>query len=87
MRDGDMMRIRAESGFSPALIEYAQARPIRAGRETFTGRAALSGEVVHIPDVLADPDYDYGERRGSSTIARGSACRCCAPAGWKASLR
>ncbi len=61
MRDGDMMRIRAESGFSPALIEYAQARPIRAGRETFTGRAALSGEVVHIPDVLADPDYDYGE--------------------------
>ena len=61
MRDGDVMRIRAESGFSPVLIEYAQARPIRAGRETFTGRAALSGEVVHIPDVLADPDYDYGE--------------------------
>ena len=43
------------------LIEYARARPIRAGRETFTGRAALSGELVHIPDVLADPDYDYGE--------------------------
>jgi GAF domain-containing protein/anti-sigma regulatory factor (Ser/Thr protein kinase) len=61
MRDGDVLRIRAESGFSPALIEYAQARPIRAGRETFTGRAALSGELVHIPDVLADPDYDYGE--------------------------
>jgi GAF domain-containing protein len=61
MRDGDVMRIRAESGFSPVLIEYARARPIRAGRETFTGRAALSGELVHIPDVLADPDYDYGE--------------------------
>jgi GAF domain-containing protein len=61
MTDGDVMRIRAESGFSPALIEYAQARPIRAGRETFTGRAALSGEVVHIPDVLADPDYDHDE--------------------------
>ncbi len=61
VRDGEAMRICAESGFSPALIEYAQAHPIRAGRETFTGRAALSGEVVHIPDVLADPDYDYGE--------------------------
>jgi two-component system, NtrC family, sensor kinase len=61
VRDGETLRIRAESGFSPALIEYAQAHPIRAGRQTFTGRAALSGEVVHIPDVLADPDYDYGE--------------------------
>ena len=61
VRDGEAMRIRAESGFSPALIEYAQAHPIRAGHQTFTGRAALSGEVVHIPDVLADPDYDYGE--------------------------
>jgi two-component system, NtrC family, sensor kinase len=59
--DGEVMRIRAESGFSPALIDYARAHPIRAGRQTFTGRAALSGEVVHIPDVLADPDYDYGD--------------------------
>jgi GAF domain-containing protein len=61
MRDGEVLRIRAESGFPPALIEYVRDHPIRAGRKTFTGRVALTGEVVHIPDLLADSDYDYGE--------------------------
>ena len=31
--------------------------PIRAGRETLIGRAMLEGRTVHIPDVLADPEY------------------------------
>ena len=61
MREGESMRIRAESGFPLELVEYARAHPIQPGRETFTGRVALTGEVVHIPDVLADPNYDYGE--------------------------
>ena len=38
-----------------------ESHPIRAGRETFTGRVMLTGDVVHLPDVLADPDYDFGE--------------------------
>jgi two-component system, NtrC family, sensor kinase len=31
------------------------------GRGTATGRAALEGRTVHIPDVLADPQYSLME--------------------------
>ena len=33
-------------------------RPVRLDRSTATGRAALEGGAIHIPDVLADPEYD-----------------------------
>jgi two-component system NtrC family sensor kinase len=60
MRDRDVLRLRAESGCSPAFVEFLKAHPIRAGRETFTGRVMLSGEAVHLPDVMADPEYNFG---------------------------
>ena len=54
---------RAESlRLSPEFIEYVQdiCRFDRdAGR--VTGRALLEGKVVHIPDVLADPEYSWAE--------------------------
>jgi GAF domain-containing protein len=40
--------------------EYARQHPISPGRNTVTGRVALESRVVHIPDVLADPEYNYG---------------------------
>jgi GAF domain-containing protein len=61
MRDGVEMRLRAESGCTPEIVQFLRAHPIRAGRETFTGRVMLSGEAVHLPDVLADPEYDFGD--------------------------
>ncbi len=36
------------------------AHPTRPGKDTLVGRVAMVGEAVHIPDVLGDPDYDYG---------------------------
>ena len=30
-----------------------------ADRGSITGRAALEGRIVHVPDVLADPDYTW----------------------------
>ena len=33
----------------------------RPGRDTLIGRAALERDVVHIPDVLADPEYKAGD--------------------------
>ena len=61
MRDRDEMRLRAELGCTPEIVAFLHAHPIKAGRETFTGRVMLSGEAVHLPDVLADPEYDFGD--------------------------
>ena len=60
LRDGEVLRVRAELGCAPEFLEYLAAHPPRLGRETFTGRVLMTGEAAHVPDVLADPDYDYG---------------------------
>ena len=60
LRDGNIYRIAARYGMPPELEEYAKQNPIFPGRNTVTGRVALECRVVHIPDVLADPEYTYG---------------------------
>jgi hypothetical protein len=35
--------------------------PVATGRGTLAGRTAYEGRPVHIPDVLADPEYTYAE--------------------------
>jgi GAF domain-containing protein len=60
LREGDVYRIAARHGMPPELEVYAKQHPISPGRETLTGRVALESRVVHIPDVLADPEYAYG---------------------------
>jgi two-component system NtrC family sensor kinase len=60
LRDGNIYRIAARHGMPPELEEYAKQHPISPGRNTLTGRVALESKVVHIPDVLADPEYNYG---------------------------
>ena len=58
------------TGFSPEFQEYARDNPIEAGRGSAFGRALLEGQVVHIPDVLADPEYTFVKARGWATTAR-----------------
>ena len=57
MRDGDLYRIRANYGFADEAVQYALNNPLQPGRSSATGRAALEGKAIHIPDVLADPEY------------------------------
>ena len=53
---------RAEAyGFSPEFMDYVREVPVVAERGTVLGRALLEGKVVHIPDVLADPEYTWPE--------------------------
>src|SRR6266446_304498 len=53
---------RAETyGFSPEFREYVKDIPIKAERGSAAGRALLEGQVVHIPDVKADPEYTLTE--------------------------
>jgi signal transduction histidine kinase len=46
---------------TPDFEELLERYPIAPGRGTATGRAALEGRTVHIPDVLADPEYTWTE--------------------------
>ena len=47
----------AHYGFSPEWFELMQTNPLQPGRATLIGRTLLEGRTVHIPDVLADPEY------------------------------
>ena len=48
----------ASFGFTSEWFEYMQIHPLRPERGTLIGRTLLEGRVVHIPDVLTDPEYD-----------------------------
>ena len=54
---------RAESyGFSAEFMDYVRDLPVEPERGTAAGRALLEGKPVHIPDVLADPEYNFKAR-------------------------
>jgi GAF domain-containing protein len=65
-REGDSFYRSVSYGFSPAYLDYVKDIPVEPGRDTGTGRALLEGKVIHIPDVLADPDFTWmeGQRVG-----------------------
>ena len=70
-RDGDLYRLGANYGFSREAEQYALDHPQQAGRGSAVGRVALEGKVIHIPDVLADPEYSaagYQRAFGFRTI-------------------
>jgi len=57
-RQKDGRLVRGESyGYSPEFIEQLRALPVEPGRGTAMGRVLLDGKVVHIEDVVTDPDY------------------------------
>ena len=58
---GSDLRHFASYGYTPDFQEFLERHPIVPGRGTATGRAALEGKTVHIPDVLADPEYTLTE--------------------------
>ena len=51
----------ASHGFLPEFLEFRRNRPVMPGRGSSIGRAAVEGKIVHIPDVLADPEYTNWE--------------------------
>ena len=61
LRDGDVLRAQAQIGMSETFSEFLRTLPIARDRGKFVGRAFLTGELVHLPDVLADPEYTFVE--------------------------
>jgi GAF domain-containing protein len=58
--DGELLRSAATFGIPPKVKEWVEQNPIRPGRHSGTARAALERRIIHIPDILADPEYSYG---------------------------
>ena len=59
-RDG-AMHFAANFGLSQKWEEIIKRTPIVPGRGTATGRVLLTGKVVQIADVEADPEYTFAE--------------------------
>ena len=59
LKDGDVYRHVSDVGATVEVVEFNKANPIRPGRGTSTGRAALERRVVHIPDVELDEEYEH----------------------------
>ncbi len=57
--DGECCRAAAAYNTPPGSLELWERTPIRAGRGTTTGRALLERRPIQIPDVEADPEYDF----------------------------
>jgi two-component system, NtrC family, sensor kinase len=57
LRDGDVFRTEMQLGYSPEFERFILENPIVPSPYSGAGRAALTGEVAHFPDVQADPDY------------------------------
>ena len=61
----------ATYGYSPEFQAYMDNHPIPAGEGSIVGRAVMQGGIIHIPDVLADPNYKMTEAAtvgGSHTV-------------------
>ena len=54
-------QLAACCGYSREYEEHMRHRQLVPGRDSLVGRIALERRIVHIPDVLADPEYNQPE--------------------------
>jgi GAF domain-containing protein/CheY-like chemotaxis protein len=60
--DGQLLRGVAAHNTSAELRAYIDQHPIRPGRGSGVGRAALERRAVHILDIQTDPEFTWGVR-------------------------
>jgi two-component system, NtrC family, sensor kinase len=60
--DGKVFRMAAEYEAPTQFKQWMADHPIRPGRDSATGRAALERRTVHIHDARADPEYSFGAK-------------------------
>ena len=56
--DGNLLRFEVSYGATPEFDTWLEENPVAFGRGSVIGRAAADRRTVHIPDVLADSDYE-----------------------------
>jgi GAF domain-containing protein len=57
--DGGLLRMAVAFNAPEKLKYFISQNPIRPGRDSASGRAALERRTIHIPDISADPEYTY----------------------------
>jgi adenylate cyclase len=62
LADGELFRVAALIA-TPEQTEYERAHPHVPEAHSLTGRVLATRRPVHIPDVLADPAYEWGSQR------------------------
>ena len=63
--DGELLHLAAHAHVRREGVEAMKRLfPTRPSRATTSSRAVLERGVVHVPDALADPDYDKSMARG-----------------------
>jgi GAF domain-containing protein/DNA-binding response OmpR family regulator len=64
-REGDVYKFAAAYGLTPdetqRIRDFFSNHKVIADRTSITGRTALEGRVIHVPDVLADPEYAWAD--------------------------
>jgi GAF domain-containing protein len=71
-RQIDGVFYRAESyGFSSEFMDRVKTIPVKPERGNVSGRALLEGRTVHIPDLLADPEYTFTEAQELGGVRTG----------------
>jgi len=63
---GAYFRFAANYRFAQAFIDVLIATPIAATRGSIVGRALTEGQTIHIPDILADPEYTFSAAQKTS---------------------
>src|SRR5262249_26770986 len=58
--DGEFLHLHSIANVSPEGTDALRGVfPMAPRRSTAAGRAVLTGDVVHIPDILEDPEYEF----------------------------
>ena len=60
-KEGGEFRLAATFGCKPEWIEHFQRYSTKPDRSSVFGRTIVEGHIVHIPDLLADPDFKRPE--------------------------
>jgi GAF domain-containing protein/anti-sigma regulatory factor (Ser/Thr protein kinase) len=59
----EKFRLMASYGFSAEFQAYHLAHPMKLERGSISGRVMLDGDIVHVLDVLDDPEFDNFENQ------------------------
>ena len=60
--DNELLRMVVAYNTSREFKEFVEQNPLRPGRHSCAARTALERRTIHIPDVLADPEYTFGAK-------------------------